>query len=99
MIRVILISDLVASAHTGPDGELVFSTPPRPETLDRTMEAIRLCAEGILASGGTVQDVPIDSPEHSPPWSAEEAREIIAEAQRRGERGYIQVRGRREADP
>ena len=123
--RIILISDLVASAHTGPDGEPVFSTPPTPETLDRTMEAIRLCAEepisveawryytigredrdnsgviaeGILASGGTVQDVPIDSPGHFPPWTAEEAQEIVAEAQQRGVRGYIHVRGPREADP
>jgi uncharacterized protein with von Willebrand factor type A (vWA) domain len=36
--RLILISDLVASAHTGPYGDLVFSTPPNAETLDRTTD-------------------------------------------------------------
>ena len=55
-------------------------------------------AESIFASGGKVQDVPVESPGRSTGWTAEE-REVIAEAARRGVRGYIQVRGTREADP
>jgi hypothetical protein len=122
--RVVLISDLVGTAHTSPDGGLVFSSPPSPDTLDRTTEAIRLCAEqaisveawryhnlgsggrddsrvireSILATGGKVQDVPVDSPGHPTGWTEEE-QEIIAEAERQGVRGYFQIRGTRETDP
>ena len=118
--RVILISDLVATAHTGLDGEVVFSSPPSPETLTRTTEAIRLCADqgvsveawryynlgsrrrddsevirgSILATGGKVQDIPVDTPgSHFPRERTEEEREILAEAKRQGVRGYLAVRG------
>jgi uncharacterized protein with von Willebrand factor type A (vWA) domain len=41
--RLLLLSDLFADAHTGDDGQVVFSCPPAEETLDRTVEAIRVC--------------------------------------------------------
>jgi uncharacterized protein with von Willebrand factor type A (vWA) domain len=47
--RLVLLSDLFADAHTGDDGQVVFSCPPVQETLDRTVEAIRDCWAAQLA--------------------------------------------------
>jgi hypothetical protein len=118
--RVILVSDLVATAHTGLDGEVVFSSPPSPETLARTTEAIRLCADqgvsveawryynlrpgrrddsevirgSILATGGKVEDIPLDTPgSHFPPEWTDQERAILSEAKRQGVRGYFSVHG------
>jgi uncharacterized protein with von Willebrand factor type A (vWA) domain len=47
--RLLLLSDLFAGAHTGDDGQVVFSCPPVQETLDRTIEALRDCGRAQLS--------------------------------------------------
>jgi uncharacterized protein with von Willebrand factor type A (vWA) domain len=46
--RLLLLSDLFADAHTGDEGQVVFSSPPAQDTLDRTIGAIRDCEAGQL---------------------------------------------------
>jgi uncharacterized protein with von Willebrand factor type A (vWA) domain len=46
--RAVLLSDLVATAHTAEDGSVFFSFPPAPDTVDRTQAAIRSCAEASI---------------------------------------------------
>jgi uncharacterized protein with von Willebrand factor type A (vWA) domain len=48
--RVLLLSDLFADAHTGDDGQVVFSSPPTQETLNRTVDAIRECGAAQLTT-------------------------------------------------
>jgi uncharacterized protein with von Willebrand factor type A (vWA) domain len=46
--RIVLCSDLFASAHTDAQGRVVFSCPPARETLDRTVDAIRACGDASI---------------------------------------------------
>lgn len=51
--RIVLCSDCFASAHTDESGAVVFSCPPAPETLERTVEAIRSCGN----AGATIEAI------------------------------------------
>jgi len=46
--RIVLLSDLFASAHTDQEDQVVFSCPPAQETLDRTIDAIRSCRDASI---------------------------------------------------
>jgi len=46
--RIVLLSDLFASAHTDDEDEVVFQCPPAQETLDRTVGAIRSCRDASI---------------------------------------------------
>ena len=47
--RIVLCSDLFASAHTDERDKVVFSCPPARETLERTIEAIRSCGDASVS--------------------------------------------------
>lgn len=49
--RVVIFSDMEATAHTGEDGAAFFSYPPAPETTEKTVQAVSDC----IAAGGRLE--------------------------------------------
>jgi hypothetical protein len=44
--RVVIFSDMEATAHVADDGTVVFSFPPAPQTADKTAQAVSDCLSG-----------------------------------------------------
>lgn len=51
--RIVIFSDLIPTAHTSDEGEVVFSNPASRITVDKTLEAIRQCE----SSGAKIEAV------------------------------------------
>jgi uncharacterized protein with von Willebrand factor type A (vWA) domain len=44
--RIVIFSDMVATAHVSDDGGVIFSSPPGPDTAEKTIQAVSDCLSG-----------------------------------------------------